>query len=573
MVTHEVLNQAVQPEGLNPASYPAIAECLDREGASARFAEVYAAGALAAAADIQDLGDRAEDHPPVLKTHDRYGYRVDEVEYDLSYHQLMTHATTLGLHGAVWADAQPHAHLARAAKMLVWGQVDGGHLCPISMGYAVVPALRHQPDLAELYEPLLAARGYDPVLAPPLTKKYLLPCMSMTEKQGGSDLRANTTDAVPNSDGSYCITGHKWFTSAPMGDFFLALAQRPAGLTCFFVPRVLPDGTRNRIFLQRLKNKLGNRSNASSEIEYDNAVGWRVGEEGRGVPAIIEMVNVTRLDCTLGTATLMRAGVQQATYHAMNRRAFGASLIDQPLMRNVLADLAVEAEAATTVGLWLAALTDRATAGDQTSSALRRISLAVSKYYVCKRGPIHTGEALECLGGNGYVEESRMPRMYREAPLPSVWEGSGNVAALDALRAMAKQPDTLTVFFDEVGQAAGADRRLDHAIATLKDQFGAPDSLQHRARQVVGTMAKVLQASLLIRYGHPAVADAYVATRFGTGWGDVFGTLPEGLDITAILDRAAPKIGATTHARAWLSTAESLERENARDQVAAELVS
>ncbi len=541
MATHEVLNQAVQLTGQNPADYPPIVEALRHHGALSRLEEVRHAGALACTPYGQDLGDRAERHVPVLKTHDRYGYRIDEVVYDPAYHELMTHATSLGLHGTPWADPLPNPHLVRAAKFLTWGQADGGHLCPISMTYAVVPALRHNAELAAQYEPLLTSRSYDPVLAPPLTKKSLIAGMSMTEKQGGSDVRANTTRAVRQPDGSYRITGHKWFTSAPMSDFFLALAQTDAGVTCFFVPRVLPDGTRNNMLLMRLKDKLGNRSNASSEVEYDDAIGWRVGEEGRGVPTIIEMVNMTRLDCTLGSSTLMRVGVQQAAFHAMHRRAFGACLVDQPAMRNVLADLAVEAEAATTVALWLAAISDRATAGDERAIALRRISLAVSKYYVCKRGPIHAGEALECFGGNGYVEESRMPRLYREAPLMSVWEGSGNVAALDALRAMAKQPEMLDVFRDEVMKASGGDKRLDQAITRLEAQFTDFDTIQYRARSVVGGMAKVLIGSLLVRYGNAAVADAFCASRLGDHWGDVFGVLPTGIDVGTIIERAIPR--------------------------------
>lgn len=370
----------------------------------------------------------------------------------------------------------------------------------------------------------------------------------MTEKQGGSDVRANTTRAIPQSDGTYRITGHKWFTSAPMSDLFLTLAQTESGVSCFFIPRVLPDGTRNVFALQRLKDKLGNHSNASSEVEYDDTVGWLVGEEGRGVRTIVEMVNMTRLDCVLGTATGMRAGLAQAAHHAAHRKAFGADLIDQPLMRNVLADLAVEAEGATTAGLWLAGLTDRSVAGDEDASLLRRIALAVTKYHVCKRGPIHAAEALECLGGNGYIEDSRMPRLYREAPLLSVWEGSGNVAALDVLRAMAREPQSVAAFFAELDAAAGADSFYDEAVAKLKGAFGALDltdqaALQFGARRLVGDMASALQGSLLVRYGHPAVADAYTRTRLAGDRGDVFGTLPQGVDTAAILDRATPKIG------------------------------
>jgi len=541
--THEVFNQVPPLQDYDAAEYAPILEALSREGADDALETLHEVGHAAGSADAQRLGDLAEEHPPVLHTHDRYGHRVDEVVYDPAYHQLMTTAVDLGLHAAPWADDNPHAHLIRAAKLSVWGQVDAGHQCPISMTYAVVPALRHNAELAAQYEPLLSSRIYDPTLSVPLTKPGLIAGMSMTEQQGGSDVRSGTTRAVPQADGSYLITGHKWFTSAPMSDVFLVLAQAPGGLSCFFLPRVLPDGTRNRMFLQRLKDKLGNHSNASSEIEYDEATAWLVGDEGRGVPTIVEMVNMTRLDCIIGSSTGMRAGVHQATHHAVHRSAFGAALVDQPLMRNVLADLAVEAEASSTVAMWLAALTDRATAGDERSIGLRRISLAVSKYFVCKRGPVHAAEALECLGGNGYVEESRMPRLYREAPLLSVWEGSGNVAALDTLRAMVKQPETLQIFFDELDSAADADPRLDAAVATLKSQFSDLDTMQHRARRVVGDMALALQGSLLVRYGHPSVADAFCASRLAGDWGSVFGTLPTGVDTAAIIDRATPKMG------------------------------
>ncbi|MCX6470479.1 MAG: acyl-CoA dehydrogenase family protein, partial [Corynebacteriales bacterium] len=399
--THEVTNQVPPLVDYDAAEYPPILEALSREGADSALETIHEVGRRAGSAQAIEWGDLAEEHPPVLHTHDRYGHRIDEVRYDPAYHHLMATAVELGLHAAPWADSDPHAHLNRAARLNVWGQVDAGHQCPISMTYAVVPALRHNAELAAQYEPLLASSVYDPKLAPPLSKHGLIAGMSMTEKQGGSDVRSGTTRAVPQADGSYLLTGHKWFTSAPMSDVFLVLAQAPGGLSCFFLPRVLPDGTRNRMFLQRLKNKLGNHSNASSEIEYDEATAWLVGEEGRGVPTIVEMVNMTRLDCIIGASTGMRAGTHQATHHAVHRSAFGAALVDQPLMRNVLADLAVEAEASTTVAMWLAALTDRATSGDDRAASLRRISLAVSKYFVCKRNPIHAAEALECLGGNG----------------------------------------------------------------------------------------------------------------------------------------------------------------------------
>jgi putative acyl-CoA dehydrogenase len=407
------------------------------------------------------------------------------------------------------------------------------------MTYAVVPALRTTPELAAQYEPLLTNREYDYELRAPLSKRGLIAGMSMTEKQGGSDVRANTTRAVPRPDGTFRLTGHKWFTSAPMSDLFLTLAQAPGGLSCFLVPRILPDGTRNNFFLQRLKDKLGNKSNASSEVEYEDAVGWLVGDEGRGVRTIIEMVNMTRLDCALMAAGGMRMGVAQAVHHATYRSAFGARLRDQPAMINVLADLAIESEAATTVVLRLAGAVDRAVRGDAGEAALRRVALAVTKYWLCKRWSTHTAEALECLGGNGYVEDSGMPRLYREAPLVSIWEGSGNVAALDTLRAMVKEPETIEAFFGELELATGADARYDDALALLRKEFSDVDELQFRARRVVERMALILQGSLLLRHGADAVSDAFVATRLSGDWGIAYGTLPTGLDAVAILARAA----------------------------------
>jgi putative acyl-CoA dehydrogenase len=544
--THEVTNQVPPLTGHDTADHPVFEETLRREGATAALDELHEVGRLAGSAHSIELGDRAEAHPPVLQTHDRWGHRIDQVAYDPSYHELMARATGFGLHGTPWASDDPHAHLVRAAKLSAWGPVDAGHQCPISMTYASIPALRVDPALAAQFEPGLTARGYDSSFRAPAEKPFLTAGMSMTEKQGGSDVRANTTRAEEQADGTYRITGHKWFTSAPMSDLLLVLAQAPGGLTCFVVPRVLPDGAANGIRLQRLKDKLGNHSNASSEVEYVDALGWRLGDEGRGVPTIIAMVNMTRLDCTIGSATSMRIGVTQATHHAVHRQVFGAPLIDQPLMRNVLADLAVEAEGATTVSLWLAALTDRAESGNEHAAMLRRVSLAVSKYHVCKRSPIHAAEALECLGGNGYVEDSRMPRLYREAPLMSVWEGSGNVAALDTLRAAAKQPDSLAVFLGELDEARGADRRYDAFVDELGSAFTdlesiEPESFQYRARRVVGDMALALQGSLLLRHGHPAVADAFTASRLGRDRGDVFGTLPTGLDLAPIIERCTPK--------------------------------
>ena len=538
--THVVTNQVPPLDNYNPAVSPMLAEALIREGGEWGVDEVMELGAIGGSPRAQRWGELADRNRPILRTHDRYGHRVDEVEYDPAYHELMTVAVGRGLHAAPWADDRPGAHVVRAAKTSVWTP-EPGHMCPISMTYAVVPALRQNPELAAKYEPLLTSRSYDPDLGVPATKAGITAGMSMTEKQGGSDVRAGTTQAVPNNDGTYRLTGHKWFTSAPMCDIFLVLAQAPAGLSCFFLPRVLPDGSRNRMFLQRLKDKLGNHANASSEVEYDDATAWLVGEEGRGVPTIIEMVNLTRLDCTLGSATSMRTGLMRAVHHAQHRKAFGAYLIDQPLMRNVLADLAVEAEAATTLAMRMAGATDRAVRGDDREILLRRIGLAAAKYWVCKRATPHAAEAMECLGGNGYAEESGMPRLYREAPLMGIWEGSGNVSALDTLRAIATRPECVAVLFDELGATAGLDPRLDAHVGRLGPQLEDLDTVAYRARKIAEDISLALQGSLLLRHGHPAVTEAFLASRLGGAWGGAFGTLPAGLDLAPIIERATIK--------------------------------
>ncbi|MGC5031421.1 isovaleryl-CoA dehydrogenase [Micromonospora sp. DT229] len=540
MTTHQVSNQVPPLVDYDTADDPALLESLTREGADWAVGEVRDLGRLAGGESAVEHGRLANEHPPVLRTHDRYGHRIDEVEFHPSWHELMRTAVEHGLHAAPWTDERAGAHVARAAKFYTW-RPDAGHGCPISMTYAAVPALRHAPDLAADYEPLLTTRAYDVGLRPPRAKRGLLAGMSMTEKQGGSDVRANTTAAHPQPDGSYRLVGHKWFTSAPMCDLFLTLAQAPGGLTCFLVPRVLPDGTRNPMRLMRLKDKLGNRSNASAEVEYEHAVAWRVGDEGRGVRTIIDMVNLTRLDCVIGAAAGMRQGVITAVHHAAHRRAFGRSLLDQPLMRNVLADLAIESEAATLLMMRLAGATERAARGEQTEAAFKRIALAIGKYWVCKRWPGHAAEALECLGGNGYVEESGMPRLFRESPLNSIWEGSGNVAALDVLRALATQPEALAAFRAELDAAAGADPRLDAAVRQVEAALADPADREVRARRLVEQLALVLQGALLVRHGHPAVADAFCASRLAADRGHAYGTLPTGVDFTAILTRATPK--------------------------------
>ena len=538
--THEVFNQPPPLAGYDVADDPAMLAALQREGAGWAQEPVRALGRQAGSAQAAEWGRLANEHPPVLHTHDRFGHRIDEVEFHPAWHDLLAVAIGHGLHAAPWLDGRAGAHVARAAGLYVWGAAEAGHLCPVSMTYAIVPALRQAPELARQYEPLLAAREYDFGLRPPGTKRGLLAGMSMTEKQGGSDVRANTTQAVPAAGGYYLLTGHKWFTSAPMGDLFMVLAQAPGGLSCFLLPRVLPDGTRNGMRLQRLKDKLGNRSNASAEVEYDGALAWLVGEEGRGVRTIIEMVNMTRLDCVIATATGMRSGVSMAAHHAAGRSAFGRKLADQPLMASVLADLAIESEATTMAAFRLAGATDRAARGDGQESAFRRLALAATKYWACKRAPAHAAEALECLGGNGYVEESGLPRLYREAPLASIWEGSGNVAALDALRALTRQPETAEAFFAELDQAAGADPRLDRAIARLRKEV--TDPAEARARQLAEAMALTLQGALLVRYGDPAVADAFAASRLDAegSWGRAYGTLPPGADTAAIVRRSTP---------------------------------
>ncbi|WP_328883373.1 DNA alkylation response protein [Streptomyces sp. NBC_00299] len=542
--THDVTNQPPPLAPYDASEDTALIEGLRREGAAWAEEDIRRLGRRAGSAEAQEWGEQANRHEPELRTHDRYGHRVDEVEFHPSWHHLMRVAVGEGLAAAPWADERPGAHVARTAGGLVWGHTEAGHGCPTSMTYAAVPVLRRQPELAKVYEPLLTSREYDPELRVPTEKRGLLAGMGMTEKQGGSDVRTNTTTASPTAEpGVYTLRGHKWFTSAPMCDVFLVLAQAPGGLSCFLVPRVLPDGSRNTFRIQRLKDKLGNCSNASSEPEFDGTVAWLVGPEGRGVKTIIEMVNCTRLDCVMSSAVLMRKTLVEAGHHVGHRSAFGARLLDQPLMRNVLADLALESEAATTLTLRLAGAADRVVRGDDadgTEGAFRRIATAVGKYWVTKRGPAFTAEALECLGGNGYVEESGMPRHYREAPLLSIWEGSGNVNALDVLRALSREPDTAEALFAELALAQGADARLDASVTRLKNLLATGS--EAAARRLVELMALTLQASLLIRHAPTPIADAFCATRLGGDWGHAFGTLPGTADVDGILGRALPGV-------------------------------
>ena len=536
----EPLNQVPPLAGYNAyTADPSLVAAVSRlfGAGSATDLELTGLGALAGSFEAREWGRLAEANHPILRTHDRYGRRIDEVEFHPAWHELMAVAVGHGLAAAPWLeDAGTLRHTARAAKMLVWGQTEGGHLCPVSMTYAAVPALAADPMLAAEWTPRLASKIYDFGLRDPATKAGCLAGMGMTEKQGGSDVRANTTRAtpVPGSDREYTLVGHKWFTSAPMCDVFLVLAQAPGGLSCFVIPRVLPDGTRNSFRLQRLKDKLGNRANASSEVEFHHTRAWRLGDEGRGVATIIEMVAMTRLDCVTGSASLMRAALAEAVHHARHRMAFGKLLADQPLMRNVLADLALESEAATLTSLHLAAATDAGS--DDSARLFRRIGLAVSKFWVTKRSAPFAAEALECLGGNGYVEESGMPRLYREAPLNSIWEGSGNVNALDVLRALSREAGVWDAFCAEVGTARGTDARFDAAYKELQEELASVD--EAGARRFVERMAVLLQGSLMLRYAPTENADAFVASRLAGDWGRSFGTLPRGLEIEKIVGRA-----------------------------------
>ncbi|WP_210637741.1 acyl-CoA dehydrogenase family protein [Streptomyces sp. GESEQ-13] len=538
--THTVTNQApplVQYDvfGSDRALVEAVERHLVPEAREDGLAELSALGRACGSAQVQEWGAQADENPPRLRTHDRYGHRIDEVEFHPAWHRLLGKGVSAGL-TAAWT--RPGGHVRRAAAFLMWTQVEAGNCCPLSMTHAAVPALRTDPELAAEWEPRLTSMVYDRGLRPAGQKAGALFGMGMTEKQGGSDVRANTTAARPLAeDGTYALTGHKWFCSAPMSDGFLVLAQAPGGLTCFLVPRVLEDGTRNVFALHRLKDKLGNRSNASAEVEFDGTWARRVGEEGRGVRTIIGMVAATRLDCVLGSAGLLRQAVAQAVHHCAHREAFGGKLLDKPLMRNVLADLALESEAATTLALRLAAAYDD---GGEQERALLRIAVPAAKYWVTKRCAPVAVEAAECLGGNGYVEESGMPRLVRESPLNSIWEGAGNVQALDVLRALRRDPGTLDAYLREVGKARGADHRLDAAVKNLLTDLADLEAAEARARRLTERLALVLQASLLVRHAPPEVADAFCAGRLSTETGTAFGTLPPTLNLASIVERAHP---------------------------------
>jgi len=544
--THEVENQAPPLQ-----NYDAFTEdrvlvvAVEREGGGWAQERLTEFGALMASERVIALGFQANENPPILRTHDRFGHRIDEVKFHPAWHELMEISIAAELHAIPWNDPRPGAHVARSALNFLLHQVESGIGCPLTMTFAGVPAIRQQPDVADEWIPKLTSKVYDPRFLPSEQKRGALLGMAMTEKQGGSDVRTNSTRATAIGAGGpgreYLLTGHKWFCSAPMCDAFLTLAKTNVGLCCFLVPRWLPDGTKNRFFIQRLKDKLGNRSNASSEIEYSDTWARMVGEEGRGVPTIIEMVNHTRLDCVVGSAALMRQAVAQATHHAAHRRAFGRLLIDQPQMQNVLADMALESEAATLLMMRLARAYDEAPA-DESQRRFSRIATAVSKYWICKRAPELVVEAMESHGGAGYVEESILPRLFRESPLNSIWEGSGNVICLDVLRAISREPESLEAFMDELTPARGGDKRFDRFIGDLQNELDDRNDVEYRARRLVEQMALGLQGALMVQHAENAVADAFLASRLNGEYGHVFGTLPTVTRFKQIIERARPKM-------------------------------
>ena len=540
--THEVFNQACPLENYNAwATDIALQEAVRREGGADYEDRLSTYGAIAGS-EILELGFEANENKPRLRTHDRFGHRIDEVDYHPAYHRLMELGISHGLTSLTWTGGRG-ARVARTALMYLHNQFEAGTMCPMTMTHAVIPSLREQPDVAAEWEPRVLSGEYDRRFIPPAEKRGVTLGMAMTEKQGGSDVRANTTRATPLTQPGpgreYHLVGHKWFCSAPMSDAFLTLAYADGGLSCFLVPRWCPDGSRNRFHIQRLKDKLGNQSNASSEIEYHGAWARMVGEEGRGVATILRMVGETRLDCVIGSASLQRQAVAQAVNHCAGREAFGRRLLEQPMMRNVLADLALETEGAVAMAMRLARGFEQA--GDDPQSALFvRIATAVAKYWVCKRAPMMINEAQECLGGAGYVEETILPRLYREAPVNAIWEGSGNVQCLDVLRAMSKTPETVEAFFAELDAAGGTDANFDRFVSDLKQEFEQPEDMQPRARRVVEAMALALQGALLIRGGNAAVADAWCASRLAGDGGLLVGTLPPGLDLDTLVRRATP---------------------------------
>ncbi len=543
--THEVLNQPTELANYNLyATDRALREAVAREGAGADEAGLLEFGERIGTAEYLELGQLANRYAPEFEPHDRFGRRTDLVRFHPAYHALMRTAIAEGLHASPWSEPGAGAHVARAARYYLHAQVEAGHGCPITMTFAAIPSLRLQPDLAALWEPKITSRAYDPSNRPAHEKQGVTVGMAMTEKQGGSDVRANTTRAYPVSSTGpgqpYQLVGHKFFVSAPMCDLFLVLAQAPGGLTCFLLPRWRPDGSKNPMQLQRLKRKMGNVSNASAETELRGALAWMVGEEGRGVRTIIEMVAMTRFDCMIGSSAGMRMAATQALHHCGQRSAFGRLLIDQPLMKNVLADLALESEAALVLTMRIArALDHRA---EEHEDLLARLCTAVGKYWICKRTPQHAAEAMECIGGSGVMEDSPMPRLFRETPVNAIWEGSGNIQCLDALRAIRKTPAVVQAYFDEVARARGGHASLDRHVGQLKAEVRDSPDIEYRARGLVDRMATILQAALLVQHAPTWVADAFCRSRLDGDGHHQFGALPANLEFDRILERAKPEV-------------------------------
>ncbi|MDB5906871.1 MAG: isovaleryl-CoA dehydrogenase [Massilia sp.] len=551
--THQVFNQAPPFADVNLFDCdPALRDALKREGAGWAEPALRRLGAMLGSADILDLGRQANANPPRLVSFDRNGRRIDEVEFHPAWHQLMALMIGAGVHASPWDSGQPGAQVARAAQFLLFGQVENGAQCPVTMTYASVPALRQAGVLAEQWLPKILSREYDPRSLPVGRKRGALIGMGMTEKQGGTDVRANTTRAElfdpaeaqrrfgSAGAGAYRIVGHKWFFSAPQSDAHLILAQAgdagSGGLSCFFVPRYLPDDSRNEIRVQRLKDKLGNRSNASSEVEFCGAFGWLVGQVGRGIPTILEMGSHTRLDCVIGSAGIMRAALTHALHHARGRAAFGRKLAEQPLMQNVLADLALESEAATAFALRLARCFDQRE--DPAQALLARILTPAGKYWLCKRGPGFCFEAMEVMGGNGYVEDGPLARFYREAPVNSIWEGSGNVMCLDLLRAFGKTPAARDALAAELALAGRANADFSACADRLVADLAGPQADEYGARRLAERIVVAVQAALLLRHAPPPVADTFVRSRITAQAGGAYGRLPAGVDCGAILARA-----------------------------------
>lgn len=541
--THAVFNQPAALENYNAyLSDTALQYWTARFGGDSHSAELAAYGARVGG-DLIEAGFAANKFKPEFSPHNRFGQRVDQVDFHPAYHELMKTALEAGHHSLPWTDPAAGAHVARAAMEYLHTQADPGTGCPLTMTFAAVPALQHQPDLAKEWLPKIMARHYDHRNVPYFEKQGLTIGMAMTEKQGGSDVRANTTKAVPVGEAgpgkAYEITGHKWFCSAPMCDAFLVLAYSTGGLSCFLLPRWRPDGTKNQMYVQRLKNKMGNISNASSEVEFRGAFAWMVGQEGKGVRTIIEMVSMTRFDCMVGSSGLMRQALAQAMQHTAGRSAFGNNLHAQPLMQNVLADLALESEAALAISMRIAHSLDNQ--HDAHERLFSRIATAVGKYWICKRVPQFTYEAMECIGGVGVVEDNILPRLYREGPVNAIWEGSGNVQCLDVLRALAKEPGTLPAFLSEMQKASGMAPAYDAALKRLQAEFANLQDIEYRARHVVEQMALLWQANTLLRFGDEPVAQAFVAARLGGERDAYYGTLPVGIDVHYLLQRAMPR--------------------------------